>query len=219
MRIPVIILVAAATLVIASEKSSAFEVRIGAVYPSAFDRVCFPTEIFIAEVLSASPADCELRDPSVSLRNFTGLTCDPKNDLTFRIRVDETLALNSQELELSKLRPVRPDDDIDVFINVFNRLPTDVGGEFPPEDEFGLLKIDPPTAEPLSAQQISDRFVGQKFIFGIRPNPYDRTHIPVAIVWTMKLHQWVADSLRNAEDHLPDSVNRCSRLVRKDYRP
>jgi hypothetical protein len=179
--------------------------RIGAHYPTPLDRLCFPTEVFVAHILSASLADCRLRVPNPP-------TCDPKDELTFRLRVDETLGANEQELVQLRIRVVRPDESIDVVTKLFNSLPTDTEGRYPPQDEFGTLKVDLPTGEPLSDQEISRLFVGQQFIFGIRPNPFDKTRLPSATVWTMRLRQWVEDNLRN-------SAGTCSRLIQHANSP
>jgi hypothetical protein len=186
--------------------------RIGAHFPTALDRLCFPAEIFSAEILSASLADCQLKGPGLSPLDPTALTCDPKSDLTFRIRVVETIGANEQELAKLRVKLVQPSDSIDVVTKLFNSRPTDPEGEFPPQDEFGILKVDPPTGEPLSDQEMSRLFVGQKFIFGIKPNPFDKTHLPSTAVWTMRQRDWVEDNLRN-------SMGTCSRLIQHNNPP
>ena len=179
--------------------------RIGGHFSTPIDRLCFPTEIFVAEILRTSLTDCRLKYPTVPI-------CDPKDELTLRIRVDETLAANEQELARLHVRVAQPNDCVDVVTKLYNSRPTDIGGQFPPKDEFDTLKVDPPTGARPSDQQISDLFIGQRFIFGIRPHPFDKARPPSATVWTMKLRQWVEDILRN-------SAGTCPRLVRQDNPP
>jgi hypothetical protein len=161
----------------------------GTYFLSRLGKFCFQSEIFVAQIMSASPADCRSEAPHLP-------TCNSKDDLTFRLRVDEMLGANEQELTKLRVELVQPGESIDVVTRLFNSRPTDPEGQFPPEDEFGILKVDPPTGAPLSDQEISRLFIGQRFIFGIRPNPFDKTHLPSATVWTMKMREWVEDNLR-----------------------
>lgn len=169
-------------------------------FPAPHDKVCAATEIFVAEILSAV-----LKDPNAS-------TCHPRDQLTFRTRVDEMLAMNGRELAVLKLTAPQPNDELAVVADLFNSRPTDSEGKYPPKDEFGTLKADPPTGEPLSDAQISQQLIGRTFIIGIRPNPFAKTHPPVASVWTMNLRQWVENQIRL-------SAGFCSTLVGQDKPP
>jgi hypothetical protein len=94
--------------------------RIGGHFSTPIDRLCFPTEIFVAEILRTSLTDYRLNDPTVPI-------CDPKDELTLRIRVDEMIAANEQELARLHVRVAQPNDSIDVVTKLYNSRPTDMG--------------------------------------------------------------------------------------------
>jgi hypothetical protein len=196
-RVLTIASIAMGLYILPSNIARAMEKRlIGGYLLSSIGKLCSPSEIFVAQIVSASLADCRLKDSYLP-------TCDPKGELMFRLRVEETLAANERELAERRVKLVRPSESIDVVTKLFNSRPTDPDGRFPPEDEYGILRVDPPTGEPLSDQEISRLFIGQRFIFGIRPNPFDKTTPPSATVWTMRTRQWVEENLQT-----------CSRFVR-----
>jgi hypothetical protein len=172
--------------------------------PTAIERLCFASEVFVATVSSAVSSDCRLKYPTSSW-------CEPRDQLTLTLIVDEPLITNEEELSEYRLIPLRQTDTINVFIKYHRKSPYYVEGGSEREDEsfMGRPMVDLPPDQRLSDQQINEQFVGQKFIFGTRRYLFHKDGSPfAAYAWPLRLRPW-------AEENLPTvALRHCSRSVR-----
>jgi len=176
--------------------------------PTPIDNLCFASEIFVATISSAVSSDCRREYPK---------GCEPDSQLTFTLIVDELLAANEEELSSYHLKRLQETGTINVFVRYHRRSPYDIEGGSEKEDEafMGWPVVDLPPDQQLSDQKINERFVGQKFIFGTRRNPFHKDGSPFdATAWPLRLRPWVDENLPRV---VPKHCSRWSSLsIRHD---
>src|SRR5882757_5056053 len=153
--------------------------RIGGGVAQPLDILCHQSQVFVADVLSAKSGDCRRQHPG----------CTPTDVLYLSLRIGEMLATNGQDQSHSFGRNLRSGDTIRVVTIVANRLPRMIEGtaSWEPGDEYGKLKVLPPTGQSLSDDEIFALLVGKKFIFGISLNEWSRPlDTPHANIWPLR---------------------------------